>query len=80
MLFAYAILYVVCSLIAIAILKRATLGDRFLYSNSLCTMSSTGSLHSRTMKRKQSDKRLASLVATQIAKVIPQIFSELNEN
>ncbi|KAJ0571509.1 putative transcription factor interactor and regulator CCHC(Zn) family [Helianthus annuus] len=43
-------------------------------------MSSTGSLHSRAMKRKQADKRLASLVATQIAKVIPQIVSELNEN
>ncbi|KAJ0787349.1 hypothetical protein HanOQP8_Chr02g0081511 [Helianthus annuus] len=43
-------------------------------------MSSTGSHRSRAMKRKLADKRLASLVASQVVKVIPQIVSELNEN
>ncbi|MFS7902315.1 hypothetical protein Hanom_Chr01g00009911 [Helianthus anomalus] len=119
------ILLVVCSLIAIAILKYATLNDRFLYSDcfmylctsmpyvlfcSMCsyvltscgvsldyarlnrnsvlnpwrcllqTMSSFGSFHSCAARRKHDDKRIASLVANQIVKVIPQIVSELNEN
>ncbi|KAJ0539891.1 putative nucleotidyltransferase, Ribonuclease H [Helianthus annuus] len=43
-------------------------------------MSSSGSLHSRTARRNQKDKRIATLVAKQIAKVIPQIVSDLHEN
>ncbi|KAJ0652812.1 putative retrotransposon gag domain-containing protein [Helianthus annuus] len=43
-------------------------------------MSSSGSLHSRTARRNQKDKRLAALVAKQIVKVIPQIVSGLHEN
>ncbi|KAF5768905.1 hypothetical protein HanXRQr2_Chr14g0642001 [Helianthus annuus] len=85
-------LLAVYSLIAIALLKRVrTLNDRFLYSDCLMcfcasvllrayTMSSSGSLHSRTVRRNQKDKRLAALVAKQIAKVIPRIVSDLHEN
>ncbi|KAJ0547027.1 putative retrotransposon gag domain-containing protein [Helianthus annuus] len=43
-------------------------------------MSSFGSFHSRSARRNHEDKCIASLVAKQIAKVIPQIVSELNEN
>ncbi|KAJ0733781.1 hypothetical protein HanPI659440_Chr11g0412301 [Helianthus annuus] len=43
-------------------------------------MSSSGSHHSRAARRNQKDKRLAALVAKQIAKVIPQIVRDLHEN
>ncbi|KAJ0520340.1 putative transcription factor interactor and regulator CCHC(Zn) family [Helianthus annuus] len=43
-------------------------------------MSSFGSRHSRAARRNHEDKRIAALVAKQMAKVIPQIASELNEN
>ncbi|KAJ0887413.1 hypothetical protein HanRHA438_Chr09g0390551 [Helianthus annuus] len=43
-------------------------------------MSSFGSIHLRSARRKHDDKHIASLVANQIAKIIPQIVSELNEN
>ncbi|KAJ0839919.1 putative retrotransposon gag domain-containing protein [Helianthus annuus] len=43
-------------------------------------MSSFGSHTSHTARRNHEDKRIASLVAKQIAKVILQIVSELNEN
>ncbi|XP_022014831.1 bystin-like [Helianthus annuus] len=38
-------------------------------------MSSSGSFHSRSARRNHDDKRIASLVAKQIAKVIPQIVT-----
>ncbi|KAJ0529188.1 putative retrotransposon gag domain-containing protein [Helianthus annuus] len=43
-------------------------------------MSSFGSFHSRSARRNHDDKRVASLVAKQITKVILQIVCELNEN
>ena len=43
-------------------------------------MSSSGCLHSRTARQNQKDKRVAALVAKQIAKVIPQIVSDLQES
>ncbi|KAF5785837.1 putative transcription factor interactor and regulator CCHC(Zn) family [Helianthus annuus] len=46
----------------------------------LQTMSSFGSHTARFARRNHEDKRIASLVAKQMVKVIPQIVSELNEN
>ncbi|KAJ0874303.1 putative retrotransposon gag domain-containing protein [Helianthus annuus] len=43
------------------------------------TMSSFGSQTSRAARRNDADKRIASLVAKEMAKVIPQIVSEINE-
>ncbi|KAJ0800983.1 hypothetical protein HanPI659440_Chr03g0111551 [Helianthus annuus] len=82
------------SLIAIAVLERSrTLNNRFLYSDCLLcfcasvfcasvpyTMSSSGSRHSRAARQSEKDKRLAALVAKKMAKVVPQIVSELYES
>ncbi|KAF5797051.1 putative retrotransposon gag domain-containing protein [Helianthus annuus] len=43
-------------------------------------MSSFGPFHSRTARHNHDDKRIAAIISKQMAKVIPQIFSELNEN
>ncbi|KAJ0604362.1 hypothetical protein HanHA300_Chr02g0048931 [Helianthus annuus] len=43
-------------------------------------MSSFGSHTSCAARRNHANKRIASLIAKQMAKVIPQIVSELNEN
>ena len=43
-------------------------------------MSSSGSCATRDARRKQADKRLAAMVAKQMAKVVPQVVSELYEN
>ena len=43
-------------------------------------MSSSGSRATQAARRKQADKRLTAMVAKQMAKVVPQVVSELYEN